>query len=122
MTKQDLSILLVLMMLITPIASAFDHCSGMNMSGSESQSLTVSMFADEANSSVRSKMLMGHQTKMDCDSRCSCMLHVCGSYGITSLASTINFMASSGYSIVEYPSQYSIVLAPDLRPPKLILS
>ena len=114
------------MMLITPIASAFDHCAGMDMSGhlSESQNFSVILSIDGANPLDHKKMLkasQNNQTDMDCHSSSSCTVHVCGGYGITSSAPTVNTVTSSYYSIFEYTSPYNIVLSSDLRPPIFIL-
>ena len=126
MTKQALSIILILMMLITPIASAFDHCSGMDMSAhlSESQSLTVTMSVDDASPLKHKNMLKGQQNNqadMDCHTSSSCTFHACGGYGITSSAPTVNTVISSYYSNYEYTSPYSTALSADLRPPIYIL-
>ncbi len=125
MTKQGLLILLILMMLITPIASAFNHCAGMDMSG---QMLKIQNFSDTLSADdaipLHKKILKGslnNQTDMDCHTSISCSVHVCGGYGITSSAPTVNTVTSSYYSIFENTSPYSTVLSSDLRPPIFIL-
>lgn len=126
MKKQGLPILLIFLMLITPIASAFDHCAGMNMSGhlSEIQSISVTLSADDAIPLDHKKMIKGslsNQTDMDCQTSDNCTVHVCGGYGITSSIPTINTVPSSYYSVFEYSSPYTTDLSPDLRPPIFIL-
>ena len=126
MKKQGLSILLIIMMLITPIASAFDHCAGMDMAAylSESQNFSVSVSADDANHLEHQKMHKESQNiaaDMGCESNGDCTFHVCGGYGITSTASSINTVSFSYYSIIEYALPYTTVLSPDLRPPIFIL-
>ena len=125
MKKQGLPILLILMMLITPIASAFEHCAGMDMS--ESQSLFISPSADATDDTIpldHQKMLkesQNKQTDMDCHSSGNCAVHICGGYGIPSSAPTINTVTSSYYSNFEYTSPYSTFLSSKLRPPISIL-
>ena len=120
MKKQGFPILLILMMLITPIASAFDHCAGMDMS--ESQSFFMS--ADDTISLDHQKMLKESQNKktdMDCHNSGNCTVHICGGYGLTSSAPTINTVTSPNYSNFEYTPPYSTVLSSELRPPISIL-
>ena len=125
MKKQGLPILLILMMLITPIASAFEHCAGMDMS--ESRSFSITPLADASSDTIpldHHKMLkesQNKQTDMDCHSSGSCVVHICGGYGITSSAPTINTLTSTYYSNFEYTSPYSTVLPSELRPPISIL-
>ncbi len=126
MKKQGIPILLILIMLITPIASAFDHCAGMDMSShfSETQSFSVALSADDTIPLDHQKMPKGSQnsqTDIDCHTSGSCTIHICGGYGITSSAPTIDIVVSSYYSIFEYTSPYSTVLSSDLRPPIFIL-
>jgi len=122
MNKQGLPILLILMMLITPIASAFDHCAGIDMSGqlSESQNISVTQSVDGAQSLGHNtlKVLQNHQTDRDCHS--SCTVHICGGDGIMSSIPTINTVTAPSYSIYEYVSPYDTPLSSDLKPPKQI--
>ena len=126
MKKQGLPILLIFLMLITPIDSAFDHCAGMNMSAhlSEIQSISVTLSADDAIPLDHKKMIKGllsNSANMDCQTSDNCTVHVCGGYGITSSIPTINTVPSSYYSVFEYSSPYTTDLSPDLRPPIFIL-
>ncbi len=127
MKKSDLSILLILMMLITPIASAFDHCAGMDMSGhlSDNHLSSVTLSTDDAMHLGHKKMLTGvvqnDQVDMDCHTSGSCTIHVCGGYGMTSSAPTLNTVSSPYYSFFEYTSPYNTVLPSELRPPIVIL-
>ncbi len=125
MTKQGFPVLLILMMLITPIASAFEHCAGMDMSGhlSENQNFSVTLPVDGTNSLGHKniKDSQADQTNMDCHSSGSCSVHICGGYGITSIVSGIYLVATSSYLIYQYASPYDTLLLPDLRPPKFIL-
>ena len=125
MKKQSLSFLLILMMLITPIASAFEHCAGMDMShDSASQNFSIAQSIDDANSLEHQKMLSASQHKQintDCHSNGSCTLHICGAYALNTSASTLNLATASNYSIFEDTSLHSTVLTSDLRPPISIL-
>lgn len=126
MKKQGFPILLILMMLITLIVSAFEHCAGMDMSGhfSESHSFSVVLSADNTLPLDHQKMSKGSQsskTDMDCYSSGNCTVHICGGYGITSSMPTINAVTSSYYSNLEYTPPYSTVLSSELRPPIYIL-
>ena len=126
MRKQDISILLLFLMLITPIASAFEHCAGMEMSehSSVSQKDSVLSSAGDTVQLEHKKMLNKSQnnlTDMDCQNSSSCTFHVCGTHSITSTAHIINIASSSVYSVFEYTSHYSTVLFPNLRPPIFIL-
>ena len=126
MKKQGFPIFLIFMMLITPIASAFDHCAGMDMSGhiSESQHFSVAPSADDTTPLDHQMMLKespNTQTDTDCLSSSICTIHICGAYAITSSAPVINIISSSYYSIIEHTSPYSTVLTADLRPPISIL-
>ena len=113
------------MMLITPIASAFDHCAGMDMSHDfASQKMSTVQSIDAENSLEHQKVLSTSQHKqmdMDCHSSGSCTLHICGTYALNSSASTLNLVTASNYSIFEDTSLYSAVLTSDLRPPISIL-
>lgn len=127
MKKQGLPVLLIFMMMLTPLASAFDQCAAMDMSShlpgipvfSESLSL-----AKNADSLDHQNMLAGaqyHQPAMDCDANSSCTLHICGVDAISAFVPTIKIVTSSYYSTVEYISPFSTTVSPDLRPPKFIL-
>ena len=114
------------MMLISPIASAFDHCSDMDMSGylSENQSLSVIMIASDTellSHNKTPKELIYNQAGMSCHISSKCTFHACSGYVITTSVQTITTVISLHYSGFEYRSPYSIVLSPDLRPPILIL-
>ncbi len=123
MKKPSLSILLILVMLITPIASVFDHCAGLDMSGhfSEMPSSSDTSLADHKTPLEHKKMLNGSQNNqldVDCHSNGRCTLHVCGTDVISSSAPTIHSATAAYYLIFEYASPYSTVLSPALRPPK----
>lgn len=126
MTRQSLPIILIFMILITPIASAFDHCAGMDITShlSESQSMTGIISADGSSPSNHKKMFKGQtdsSADRDCDTSSNCTFHLCAGYGLTSSALTIDTIISSYYSNFEYIVPYNTALSADLRPPIFIL-
>ncbi len=123
MKRQSLPILLILMMLITPIASAFEHCTGSSDHLSVSHLLSdgADADADEEITSLSHKKILTVSVDMDCQSSSNCTTHVCGACDIPSSMPTINTVISSYYATFEYVASYDTVLSPDLRPPKIIL-
>jgi hypothetical protein len=124
MKERGLPIILILMMLITPIASAFDHCAGMDMS--ESQNFSITPTTDDTIPLDHQKMLKESQNNqamnMDCHSSSNCTVHICGGgYSITSSAPTVNAVTSFYYSNFEYTPPYNTFLSSELRPPISIL-
>jgi len=114
------------MILITPIASAFDHCSGMDMSRhlSESQSLTVAVSIEDGALLNPKGMLNGDNAKPvepDCRTSNSCTFHACSGCVITSSVSTVDTVISLYYLHFEYFPPYDTDLSPDLRPPIIVL-
>ncbi len=110
MKKQSLSLLLILMMLITPIASAFEHCAGMDMShDSVSQKMSIVQSMDAVSSLEHQKMLnssQANQMNIDCHSSGSCALHVCGAYAVSTSVPTLNLVTMSNFSILDDTSLY----------------
>ena len=120
MINQRAPILLMLMMLVTPIGSAFGHCSGMDMSSHllENHSFSVSTMDESPLTDKDSvKEHQGNKVDMHCHSSTSCTFHACGGYGIISSSSTIDTNTSLFYSDFEYISSYSNVSPSILRPP-----
>ena len=110
MINQKTPILLILLMLITPVASAFDHCSGMDMTGHLSATQKVRLDGDNSN-----------PVDMDCHTSNNCTFHTCSAYVITSSVSTVDTVISLSYSRFEYFSPYDTDQSPDLKPPIMIL-
>ncbi len=122
MRKQDISFLLLFLMLITPIASAFEHCAGMDTSGHSSVSQKNSVLSSAGDTvqlehKTMLNELQNNQTNIDCHNSNSCTFHVCGVYSITSSSPIINAVSPSCYSSFEYASFDSTVSSSDLRPP-----
>ena len=126
MTRQRLSILLIIMMVITPVASAFGYCSGMGMRGhlSESQSLIVAGIVDNASTSMHQGARLGlyqNQTEVHCHANGNCTFHFCGVCGIAASTLLSDFIAYYSYSSFESILPYSTAFSPEIRPPILIL-
>jgi hypothetical protein len=125
MTKQHLSILLVLMMVITPVASAFNHCSGIGMRGdmTESQRMTmVPVLVDKTTTSIHMDMLK-KQNHADgqCHTSNNCAFHVCGGFGMSSPIASVNaFVSNYSYFTSDYSPLYSTALSAEIKPPILI--
>ena len=120
MKKQTIPILLILMMLVTPIVSAFDHCSGMDMSNHLLENQSFSMSTMHKSSLTGKEIVKGNPSNKfdsDCHSNNSCTFHACGGYGIISSRSTINTNSSLYYLDFEYISPYSNISSSLLRPP-----
>jgi hypothetical protein len=120
MKKQITPILLILMMLVTPIASAFDHCSGMDMSSHLLENQSFSMSSMGKGSLIDKEIVKvnpSNKADMDCHSNNSCTFHACGGYGIISSSLTINTKPSWYYSDFEYISPRSNISPSLLRPP-----
>ncbi len=109
-------------MVIAPIASAFEHCAGMDVSGHspESQSQAV-VAAEDVVTMDHDLLLNGQQANMDCHTSSSCTFHVCGGDGLISSAAAIDLSSSVSYSAISFSSSYHTVSLPDLRPPISIL-
>jgi hypothetical protein len=126
MTKKHFSLLLIILMLISPIASAFDHCSGMAMRGhfSASQSLLVAGVDDNASTSKKLDAGQRHdqnQAEKHCHSSANCTFHVCSGCGIAASALFSGFIPSYSYSSFSTLLRYSTFFAPEIRPPIQIL-
>jgi len=121
MTQRSQSILLILMMLITPITSAFDHCIGMDMSihlsGIQN---TAGQFSTHDTSVVDHETMLKNSLDSD-HNDANCTVHICGAYDIPSSPAIIKIVSLSYYINIEYSSPYGIVLSPDLKPPRQIL-
>jgi len=120
MKKQITPILLIIMMLVTPIVSAFDHCSGMDMSNHLLENQSFSMSTMHKSSLTGKEIVKGNTDNTfdsDCHSNNSCTFHACGGYGIISSSSTINTNSSLYYLDFEYISLYSNISFSLLRPP-----
>ena len=113
-------ILLILMMLVTPIVSAFDQCSGMDMPSHLLENQSFSMTNMDKSYLTDKQIVKEHQSKnvdMDCHSKISCTFHACVGYGIVPSSLTINTYTSLYYSDFEYITPHSNISPALLRPP-----
>jgi len=110
-------------MIIAPIASAFEHCTGMAMSGDDSDnpSLVMVMSDDEIAPMHHDSLLSSQQADMDCHASSSCTFHVCGGCGIISSEAMLHLSGSATYSHHDALPTYQTTLDFDLRPPIIIL-
>ena len=116
----------MLMMMITPVASAFGHCSDISLHGqlSENQGLIVAGIVDNASTSKHQEAGLGlyqNQAEMHCQAGGSCTFHVCGGCAIVASTFFNDFVASYSYPSFESILPYSTTFSPEIRPPILIL-
>ncbi len=123
MKKHRLPFLLILMMLISPIASAFDHCASMDMSGDFSISLNMVMSSTDDSSLLYHQEKVNEQqnnhTDLNCQINGNCLSSACGAYSSSAPPVIINI--AFYHSNFESNPQYSTTLSADLRPPIDIL-
>jgi len=122
MNNQRLSVLLIVLMVITPVASAFGHCTAMVEAGHFSES-QISTISDDVALHHQNTDQHNHQMQSD---RChttgsGCTLHVCGGYAMTSSTSTFDITAVNRFVIVLHASFENTILSPDIKPPIAIL-
>ncbi len=128
MIKRRISISLILLMLITPIVSAFEHCAGMTMSDHLPENLNlVTHFVSIApihNSKHQKSSEVTHQKNsvQHCQSSVNCNFHFCSSgFGIPASLSNTRLISSYIFSPFESLSLYKTPLSPEIRPPISIL-
>ncbi|MCK5831919.1 MAG: hypothetical protein KAH20_16630 [Methylococcales bacterium] len=125
MIKQYFLILLILLMVITPVASAFDHCASKIMPDHLPESLDLVISATSSIGYLPSSSHQEHIEKqyhisstLYCHMKDDCTFHVCGSgYGIT--PSTMISHLVSSYLFLQFQSlsPYSPTFSPEIRPP-----
>jgi len=122
MTQRHQSILLILMMLITPITSAFEHCVGMDMSVhlSDIQNTSGHIVSHDT-SAIDHKTVLENDLGSEGHNDANCTVHICGAYDLPLSPVIAKITRSSYYINIEYSAPYGIALSPDLRPPRQIL-
>jgi len=120
MKNRRFAILLIIMMLITPVASAFSHCAGMSMHGHASENLNLSVAASFSQLQHFQDHEQNRSDKL-CHASGSCTFHVCGGCGITSSTINSNFYYPAIFSGFEVSSPSSQYFPPAIRPPILII-
>lgn len=117
MIKQLSSIFLILTLLITPVASAFSHCSGMDMS--VKQHLSVMLDSAPSQPVV---LHTNQDSELDCQTTNNCSFHQCSSIGIAPNDLIIHSLAS--FTAIIFTSALPSNTPPSslLRPPITKLS
>jgi len=117
MIKQLPSIFLILTLLITPVASAFSHCSVMDMP--VNQHLPAMLDADLPQST---DMHANQDSELDCQTTNNCSLHQCNSVGIVPNALMISTLAK--FTAINFTATLPSNTPPSslLRPPITKLS
>ena len=120
MIKKRFSILLILMMVITPVPSAFGYYSGMANQLSVEQGITVADITNNTGYAATQNSDQCHQhnkSKTVCHARSSCSFHVCGDGGITAAFLFLLDYSSYRYRHTKKFASSSLSFAPDIRPP-----
>jgi len=122
MTQRYQSILLILMMLITPITSAFDHCVGMDVSiHLLNNQNTAGQLSTHDTGAVDHEILLKNSLDTNHHNDTNCTVDICGAYDLPISLAITEVVSSSYYMNIDYSSPYGITLSPDLRPPQQIL-
>ena len=123
--KQSVTILIILLMVTVPVASAFSHCAGMHMHGdlTASQSLTVTLPVDKVlHSYHKDKEQIKNKVDKQCQVREDCTFHLYGGFSIALSSSTFNvIIAPKNYSTFLHLPLYSTSLSTAIKPPIMIL-
>jgi hypothetical protein len=113
------SILLILLMVITPVSAAFDHCSSMDGVGEES--FAVSAHHHDAETAVthplNDELQPDQVDKVGSNDDCS--RHAC-SCGIFSFFQSGHLSASFSFSDYQPSFLLSYITSPDVKPPSSI--
>jgi hypothetical protein len=120
MIKKRLSILLILMMVITPVTSAFGYYSGMANQLSVEQGITVADIANNTGDAATQNSDQCHQhnkVKTACQANSSCSFHLCGDGGITAAFLFVQAYSSYRYGHLEKSIFSSLSFSPGIRPP-----
>ena len=120
MIKKRFSILLILMMVISPVTSAFGYYSGMASQLSVEQGIAVADMANDTGDAAIQNSDQCHQhnkVKTVCYASSSCSLHVCGDGGITAAFVFPLAYSSYRYGHTKKSASSSLSFAPDIRPP-----
>jgi hypothetical protein len=124
MIKKRFSILLILLMVITPVTSAFGYYSGMasqlSAEPSFEQAIAVTDMANDTGDAATQNSDPCHQhnkVKTVCHASSSCSFHVCGDGGITAAFLFVQVYGSYRYGLLEKSTSSSFSFSPDIRPP-----
>lgn len=128
MASQRCSFLLILIMVITPVTSAFGYYSGMvsqlsaepSFEPSFEQAIAVADMANDTGNAATQNSDQCHQhnkVKTACHANSSCSFHVCGDGGITAAFLFVQAYSSYRYGLLEKSTSSSFSFSPDIRPP-----
>ena len=124
MTSQRFLFLLILIMVITPVTSAFGYYSGMasqlSAEPSFEQGIAVADMANDKVDAATQNSDQCHQhnkVKTPCHASSSCSFHVCGDGGITAAFLFVQAYGSYRYRLLEKSTSSSFSFSPDIRPP-----
>lgn len=120
MIKKYFSILLMLMMVVTPVSAAFNHCSSMVMMGDlpEEKSL-IDAHHDDGGTLNHQMMAQKGQTDMASHISDSCSGHSCVC-GILSPAPDSYLSIPSAFLDFKPSLPFSAVISPKIKPPSQI--
>ena len=124
MTNQRFSFLLILIMLITPVTSAFGYYSGLTSQLSAESSFAkgiaeVDMTNDTGDAATQNsdQCHQHNKVKTACHANSSCSYHVCGDGGITATFLFAQAHGSYCYGHTKKSASSSLSFSPDIRPP-----
>ncbi|MFZ2170285.1 MAG: hypothetical protein WAW61_11685 [Methylococcaceae bacterium] len=122
--RQRFSFLLILILAITPVTSAFGYYSGMTSQLSAEPSLEqgiaiADMTNDTGDVAAQNSDQCHQQNKVKtaCHANSSCSFHVCGDGGITPIFLFVQAYSSNRYEHSKKSTSSSFLFSPDIRPP-----
>ncbi len=124
MTSQRFSFLLILIMVIVPVASAFGYYSAMadqlSAESSFAQDIAVADTANDTGDAATRNSGQCHQHNKAitvCHAHSSCSFHMCGDGGLTAVFLILPAYSSHRYGRTKKSTLNSFLFAPDIRPP-----
>jgi hypothetical protein len=125
MTSRRFSFLLILIMVITPVTSAFGYYSGMasqlSAEPSFEQVIAVADMANDTGGDAATQNFdqchQHNKVKTACHANSSCSFHVCGDGGITAAFLFVQDYGSYRYGLTKKSTSSSFSFSPDIRPP-----
>ena len=120
MTSQRFSFLLILIMVITPVTSAFGYYSGMASRLFVEQGTAVADITNNTGDAELQNSDQCHQhnkVKTACQANSSCSFHLCGDGGITAAFLFLLDYSSYRYRHTKKSASSSLSFSPDIKPP-----
>ncbi len=121
MNKKYLTVLLILIMMVTPIAKAVDHCKDMEVSAEFSGHQEMLIDAADVFSHLSEDQQHDKQMDIDCNICDSCLIHACHSFGITPSSPILITKSEFSFANAICNIPDSITPFPQIRPPISIL-